>query len=101
MSATQLATDFASELGDKLKHEAQKVHALELVTRPMRKPEKKKKSKLGMLTLVVTGIGIAYAVFRMLRPSATPQMPATHTPSEQANGSTPRPADQRLATAGL
>lgn len=100
MNATATATEFAADLGDRIKHEAQKLHALEVVTRPLRKPEPKKKSKLGMLMVLIIGASTAYALYRKLRPEATPQAPEAHKPQEHGNGSTPK-SDQRLVTSGL
>lgn len=95
-----MATEFATDLGERLKHEGEKLRTLELVTRPLRKPEPEKKhSKLGMIMLVLAGAGAVYALYRMVRPTAeepsfTPrQQPAAET----KNGSEP---ENRFATAG-
>jgi hypothetical protein len=87
MSATQMATEFATDLGEKLKAESEKLRALELVTRPLRKPEPKKKhSKLGMLMLIAVGAGVVYGLYRKLRGSsdaatATPPVADTAKPA--------------------
>ena len=101
MTATTTATEFASELGEKLKHEAQKLHALEVVTRPLRKPEPKKKSKLGMLMVLIIGASTAYAIYRKLRPASSPETPAQTGPQAYSNGSQPKVAEPQKATAGL
>ena len=101
MNATATATEFAADLGDRIKHEAQKLHALEAVTRPLRKPEPKKKSKLGMLMVLIIGASTAYALYRKLR--GTNDDTSTGT-NHSTNGTTPAAArddSQRLVTSGL
>jgi hypothetical protein len=101
MTATATATEFAAELGDRIKHEAQKLHALEAVTRPLRKPEPKKKSKLGMVTMLVVGVGVMFALYRKLRPTAAPETFERREPTPASTNGSEQPEPQRLATAGL
>ncbi|HVT75448.1 MAG TPA: hypothetical protein VHD87_00345 [Acidimicrobiales bacterium] len=94
-----MATEFATDLGEKLKHEGEKLRTLELVTRPLRKPEPQKKhSKLGMLMLVIAAAGAVYALYRMLRPSTQEPAftPRQQTTADTKNGSEP---ENRFATA--
>jgi hypothetical protein len=61
------ATEMASDLTDRIEHAGDKLRKLELVTRPARKKAPKKRSKLGMFTVVALIGGFAYAMYRMLR----------------------------------
>ncbi len=70
-----MASEMASELGDRIKQEGDKLRKLELVghaasavhKKNKRKAKQKGRSKLGMLTLAVMAGGFIYAVYRMLR----------------------------------
>lgn len=87
-----MASDFASELGERFEHAGDKLRKLDLATLPVRK-KAKKRSKLGMMTVFALIGGIAYAMYRMLR---EPVAESTFTDREMRESdtgvTTPRPA---------
>jgi|SRR5689334_18606459 hypothetical protein len=96
------ATEMATELGDRIKHEGEKLKALELVTLPVRKKKQPKRSKLGTLTLVAAFVAVGYAIFKSLRARTTEQPTVSAGVTDLTKPAAPdRAQDQRLATAGL
>ena len=95
------ATEMATELGDRIKHEGEKLRALELVTLPARKKAPKQRSKFKLFTLVSLCIGVGYAIYRSVqnRSTDTAFTPprAADKPDVTQNGV----HDPRLATASL
>jgi hypothetical protein len=98
------ATEMATEIGERIKHEGEKLRALELVTLPMRKEEPKKgHSKFKMFTLVAMLAGTGYAIFKKVRARATEQAPAFTPPTANRteNGNGQNRPDQPLKTASV
>jgi hypothetical protein len=91
----------ATELGERIKHEGEKLRALELVTLPARKKQPKKRSKFKTFTLVSVCAGIGYAVFRALRERASSRDTFTSRPTERPETSSAKNGsrDPHMATA--
>jgi len=94
----------ATELGDRIKHEGEKLRALELVTLPVRKKQPKQRSKFKTFTLVSLCVGIGFAIFKAVRnrggadQAFTPPRPADKPESTATQNGI---RDPRLATASL
>ena len=96
------ATEMATELGDRIKHEGEKLRALELVTLPARKKAPKQRSKFKTFTLVSLCIGAGFALFKALRNRTSTDTYAPPRATEQPEKSTQNGTrDPRFATASL
>jgi len=95
------ATEMATELGDRIKHEGEKLRALELVTLPVRKKEEPKgRSKFKTVSFAMMLIGIGYAIFRAVRSRANDVADFTPRPADASANGTERRNEPRFATAG-